>query len=410
MTWLKRIGLSLLGLVLLAYIVYNAFVVPYTSVKTEAALSFSAKESIAVTDSLVIRSERPVAAETQGVCSYAVENGSKVANGGTIATLYASETAAQSQQKLAVLDRKIANLEALQGMSSNIVVSAEQLEKQLHAQLLTTLQAAGDGNFAGIEESSQTYLTLLNRRMAVTDSTSDFSALLAALKSERETLVASAGAPVATVSAPCSGYFISAVDGYEAVLTPEGIADLTPEIFDGIRPDADLTAASYVGKVVSDMEWYLAARVSFDDALLFVEGSELTLEMTSASTGELPVTVARVNKSAAGEDAVVIFRCSYMSAELSALRTPSFQIILKRYDGLRVPTVAVRVGENKDGSKVKGVFVVIGSTMRFVPVEILYNGNGYVVCRRIDPMQEGLHLYDDVIVKGKDLRDGKPIQ
>ncbi|MBP5618543.1 MAG: hypothetical protein J6X61_05310, partial [Clostridia bacterium] len=307
-------------------------------------------------------------------------------------------------------DRQIANLETLQGMSSNIVVSVDQLEKQLHAQLIATLQAAGDGNYAGIEEGSQTYLTLLNRRMAVTDSTSDFSALLASLKSQREALVASAGTPVDTVVSPCSGYFVSAVDGYETVLSPEGIADLTPEAFDEVKPDADLAAAPYVGKVVSDMEWYLAAKVSFDDALLFVEGSELTLEMTSASTGELPVTVARVNKSAAGEDAVVVFKCNYMSAELSALRTPSFQIILKRYDGLRVPTAAVRVGENKDKNKVKGVFVVIGSTMRFVPVEILYNGNGYVVCKRIDPLQEGLHLYDDVIVKGKDLKDGKPIQ
>ena len=405
MTWLKRIGLSLMGLFLLAYIIYHAVVMPYTSVKTEAALSFSAKVSIPVTTSLVIRNEHPVAAETQGVCSYAVDNGSKVANGGTIATLYASETAAQAQQKLAVLDRQIANLETLQGMSSNIVVSVEQLEKQLHAQLVTTLQAAGDGDYSGIEEKSQTYLTLLNRRMAVTDSASDFSALLASLKAQREALVASAGAPVDTVTAPCSGYFVSSVDGYETVLTPEEIASLTPESFDETKPDDALDTASYVGKVVSDMEWYLAARVSFDDALLFTVGNELTLEMTSATAGELPVTVARVNKSAAGEDAVVIFKCNYMSAELSALRTPSFQIVLKRYDGLRVPTEAIRVLDGK-----KGVFIVVGDILHFVPVKILYNGNGYVVCERVDPMQDGLHLYDDVVVKGKNLQDGNAIQ
>lgn len=405
MIWFKRIALSLMGLLLLAYIVYHAFVVPYTSVRTEAALSYSAKETVSVTESYVIRSEHLVSAGAQGVCSYAVSNGSKVANGGTVATLYASETAAQAQQKLIALDRQIANLEALQGMSSNIVVSVDQLEKQLHTRLIATLQAAGDGDYAGLDEMSQTYLTLLNRRMAVTDSTSDFSALLSSLKAERETLVASVGAPIDTLSAPCSGYFISSVDGYENALTPDGIASLTPEAFDEIVPDPAITDAAFMGKVVSDMEWYLAAKVSFDDALLFVEGTELTLEMTSASADALPVTVARVNKSAAGEDAVVVFKCSYMSAELSALRDPSFQVVLKRYDGLRVPTSAIRVEQGK-----KGVFVVIGSTLRFVPVSILYNGNGYVVCKRIDPLQEGLHLYDDVVVKGKDLYDGKPLQ
>lgn len=410
MTWLKRIGLSLMGLLLIAYIVYHAFVVPYTSVKTEAALSYAAKETVSVTESFVIRSEHLVTSQTQGVCSYAVENGSKVANGGTIATLYASETAAQSQQKLASLDRQIANLETLKGMSSNIVVSVDQLEKQLHNQLIATLQAAGDGDYSGLDEKSQTYLTLLNRRMAVTDSTSDFSALLASLKSQREALIASAGTPVDTVTAPCSGYFISSVDGYENALTPDLVASLTPESFDDVRADAAITSDAFVGKVVSDMEWYLAAKVSFDQALLFTEGAELTLEMTSAAVDELPVTVARVNKSAAGEDAVVIFKCNYMNAALSALRTPSFQIVLKRFDGLRVRTEAIHVEENKKGVKVKGVYVVIGSTLRFVPVEILYNGNGYVVCKRIDPLQEGLHLYDDIVVKGKDLYDGKPLQ
>ena len=410
MTWVKRIGLSLMGLLLIAYIVYHAFVVPYTSVKTEAALSFAAKETVSVTQSYVIRSEHLVTAQGQGVCSYALENGSKVANGGTIASLYASETAAQSQQKLASLDRQIANLETLQGMSSNIVVSVDQLEKQLHHQLIATLQSAGDGDFSGLDEKSQTYLTLLNRRMAVTDSTSDFSALLASLKSQREALVAAAGAPVDTVTAPCSGYFVSSVDGYENALTPDQIASLTPENFDAVTADAAITADAFVGKVVSDMEWYLAAKVTFDEALLFTKGEELTLEMTSAAVDELPVTVAAVNKSAAGEDAVVVFQCNYMNAELSALRNPSFQIVRKRYDGLRVPTEAIRVEEDKKGNKVKGVFVVIGSTMRFVPVKIIYTGNGYVVCERIDPLETGLHLYDDIIVKGKDLYDGKPIQ
>ena len=385
MNLLKRIGVSLAALLVLAYLAYHTVVVPYTSVRTETALSCSAKETISVTKSYIIRSEHLVASETKGVHSYAVFNGNKVANGGTIASVYASEAAARDPQKMESLELQIANLETLQGMNSNIAVSLDQLDKQLKKQYIATLQGAGNGDLSQLASDSQNYLTLLNRRLAVTDATADFSALLTSLKAERDALIAAVGDPIATVTAPCSGYFVSSVDGYETSLTPEMIGDLTPEAFDEIAADSSVSDADFVGKVVSDVQWYLAAKVPFDD--------------------ELPVTVASVNKSETGDEAVILLRCNYMSAELSTLRSPAFQIVLKRFDGLRVRTEAIKVEEGQ-----KGVYIVIGSTIRFVPVEILYNGNGYKVCKRTDPLENGLHLYDDIVVKGKNLYDGKPVQ
>ncbi len=404
MTVLKRIGASLLGLLILAYLAYHVFVVPYTSVKTESAVSFSAKESISVSDSYIIRNEHLVANNLDGVCSYTVENGSKVSNGGEIASVYASRQAAQAQVKIADLDRQIAALETLQGMGSNIVVSVDQINKQLQTSLINTLNSSVDGDYSTLRSDSESYLTLLNRRLAVTNPNVDFSAQIAALKNRRDSLKQSAGAAVGRVDAPCSGYFISSVDGFEGTLSPDNIDSLTPEMFDSIKKDATVTDDAFVGKVVSDMQWYIAAEVSFADSLLLAQGKELTIEIPASTVDELPVTVARVNKSAKGDTAVVIFQCSYMNTELSSLRSPAFQIILQRFDGLRVSDQAIRVEEGK-----RGVYVFIGSAVQFVPVDILYSGNGYKVCKKVDPMEEGLHLYDDIVVKGKGLYDGKPV-
>lgn len=404
MTVFKRIGITLMGLLLLAYIGYHALVIPYTSIKTESAVSYSAKKSISVTESYIIRNEHLVTSEQAGVCSYAVANGSKVANGGTIASVYASQTAAETQMKLADLDRQIEALTALQGMGSNIVVSIDQLDKKLQTALISALSGAADGDYSTLKADSESYLTLLNRRLAVTDPSVDFSALIASLQSQRNTLAASADTALGTVSAPCSGYFVSTVDGYESVLSSENIETLTPEAFDAVKPDATVNDDAFVGKVVSDMQWYIAAEVSFDDSLLLSEGMTITVDIPASAVGELPVTVARVNKGESGEKAVVIFRCSYMSAELSSLRSPAFQIVLKRYEGLRVSKEAIRVEDGK-----KGVYVSIGSSVKFTPVEVLYDGNGYVICKKVDPLESGLHLYDDVVVKGKNLYDGKPI-
>ena len=199
MTVLKRIGASLLGVLLLAYIVYHALVVPYTSIKTETAVSFSAKKTVSVTESYIIRNEHLVASEHQGVFSYTVANGSKVANGGAIASVYGSHEAAQAKVKLDDLDRQIEALETLQGMGSNIVVSVDQIEKQLQSALIDTLNGSSDGDYSTLKENSEAYLTLLNRRLAVTDSSVDFSARIASLKSQRDSLSAAAGQVIGTV-------------------------------------------------------------------------------------------------------------------------------------------------------------------------------------------------------------------
>ena len=62
-------------------------------------------------------------------------------------------------------------------------------------------------------------MMILNRRQMVTDSTTDFTAQLNALKAERNKLAASLSAPKDNIKAENSGYFIDSVDGYENVLS-----------------------------------------------------------------------------------------------------------------------------------------------------------------------------------------------
>ncbi len=401
----RRIMALLGGILILAYVAYHALVVPYTSVKTEATLSFTAKEIITVSETYIIRQENAVSKSVEGVYSYNVDNGSKVANGGTLANVYSNENGAQAKLKIEQLDRQIENLEKLHSMSSDIVVSVDQIDKQLDSTLIEVLNLSSDGDYSNIADGVEDYLTLLNRRLSVTGGGNDFSLQIAQLKDERSRLESSANNTVANVTAPCSGYFVSSVDGYENELNPDIINDLTPERFSKISADKGMKTDDYVGKVVSDMQWYIACKVSFEESLKFSVGKQLSIEMPTTSADEVPVTVECVNKSADMSDAVVVFKCSYMNADLSKLRSPTVRIIMSRKEGLRVSNDAIRVEDGK-----KGVYVSIGSVLHFTPVEVIYSGNGYVVCKKADPLGEGLHLYDDVVVKGKNLYDGKPVE
>ena len=116
--------------------------------------------------------------------------------------------------------------------------------------------------------------------------------------------------------------------------------------------------------------------------------------------------------------AVVILSCQQMSAELSSMRTGAMTIVKKNYSGFKVSNKALRMkeievtdenGVTKTVSQT-GVYVLKGMSAVFVPVEIVYSpkDNDFVICA--EKAEEGaLKIYDEIIVKGKNIYDGKII-
>ena len=400
----RRIAVALLGVLILAYMGYHTIVVPYQSIKTETAYAFTAKDMITADSSLIIRSEKPVEISAKGVYSYRIENGSRVANGSVIADVYSDEAAAETKRQLSALERRIEALSAYGSASTTVVVSLDRLNKQTQQKLNDVLQSASYGDLSNVSDKADEYLALLNRIDSATGEGSDCSELIAALTKQKADLEGSIGLAAGEVAAPCAGYFVSSVDGYENELTPDMIGSITADSFDKYKADSSVNNDAYAGKVVSDMQWYIAVKLPFDKALLFSKDASLTVELPTAAADEVPVTVETVNKTSKDNEAVVVFKCEYMNAELSMLRTPNVKIIMKKYSGLRVSSNAVRAENGK-----KGVYVSNGSYLKFTPVNVLYSGNGYVVCEKKDPLDEGLHMYDDIVVKGKKLYDGKPL-
>jgi len=78
-------------------------------------------------------------------------------------------------------------------------------------------------------------------------------------------------------------------------------------------------------------------------------------------------------------------------------------IVLKAYSGLQVNSKAVRFVD-----KQMGVYVLSGSVINFVPVKVVYSTDSYYICEA-GTTGVRLKLYDEVIIKGKNLYDGKVI-
>ena len=215
------------------------------------------------------------------------------------------------------------------------------------------------------------------------------------------------------------------MDGYETVLTPQSLESMTPSLLRSIQPDTTLTSS--VGKMIYGNTWYYVTAVPTNTAALLSQGDSVSLRFVSGLEQDVPMTVDRIGKDEYGQTIVVLQADQYISIT-TLLRDQNAQIILKSYDGIRVPQESLRVWkrtvEQEDGTETTeslvGVYCRIGVEAWFKPVNVIYQGEDYYLVEA-DPtaMGEGMsekqtELYtlragDEVVVTAKDLYNGKVI-
>ncbi|MBO7519588.1 MAG: hypothetical protein J6T73_02315, partial [Clostridia bacterium] len=122
------------------------------------------------------------------------------------------------------------------------------------------------------------------------------------------------------------------------------------------------------------------------------------------SAPELTVTVKCINMSKDNNTAVVIFSCQQMNSDLATMRRGPITVVNKVYRGLKLSKKDLRVVNG-----VTGVYTVSGMRLKFVPVNVIYSTEDFIICEQDDKDKNPLRLYDEVVVKGRGLYDGKII-
>ena len=215
------------------------------------------------------------------------------------------------------------------------------------------------------------------------------------------------------------------MDGYETVLTPDMLEDMTCQDY------RDLPAAAggggSVGKMIYGTEWYYVTLMRTDDMGSLKVGDSVTLRFQTGLDRDLTMTVERISDEDSGQRLVVFSSSRYLNLT-TLLRHQNAQIIFDSYTGIRVPRSAVRIlwedvtdedGEvvyRTDGTpeqeQVVGVYCLWGTTARFKPVEVVWQGEDYILVTPAEGTTgtRVLRDGDQVITAAEDLYDGKVIE
>lgn len=423
----RKIIMTLITLLVIAYVVYVICSASFTQIKTETAKMRTVSDSIS-TSGYFIRDEKLIKYDGGGVVSYIVGDGEKIFKNQAVANVFSSSDDANAKQEIEKLNAQITALEQLEKTADTITVTPDEIDKNISSLLVQASMNVSNGDYTLADDNFNDVLYNLNERQLVTGKLDSFSEKINELKSQVKTLEkSSSGSKKSkTIKSSSSGYFVSTTDGYEGIYSSKDIENIFPKDLESGKIKPSEVAEDIVGKTIESVYWYIACHVTAEQALQIKNANRLTIDLPLASNSTIDVTLVSLNQETKTSDAVAILRGDYMTEEMASIRNENISLNLKTYTGIYIPKKAVHEckltkTEKDDSGKettvtetVKGVYVETGGTLNFKQIVPIYSGEDYIICKESPEEDEifsddvrVLKVYDDVVVEGADLYDGK---
>lgn len=419
-----KLLLALITLGVLAYFAVQAVRYFGDPLTTTLAYRYEVEQSVDLSG-YVIRDEVLLPEDTGGYMQIQRTEGERVSAGGVVAVAYTDQAAVERQQEIQALETQLEQLQ----YASQAALGAE-ISLRLDTQIFQNIQDYRTALTAGRLDQAEDYgadlRSLVLKRDYTYSDTADLSAQIEEVQSQLNTLQSQASASIRRITAPQSGLYSAVVDGYETVLTPEGLESLTPSRLAALTPAEVASSTAGAGKLVLGDNWYYAATLTKSQAQTLTESGGLKLRFAKGVSRDLNVDLIFVSEPENGR-VVAVFQGDAYLTELTLLRQQSAEVICQTTQGIRVPIEAVRVRErtvtDEDGVETTvseiGVYCIIGLEARFKPVEVLYSGEDFALVRstldsaeEVTNTQEQIRLRegDEVIITARDLYDGKIVR
>lgn len=391
------VGLLALALVSV-YIIAQCFVIFRRSYKTETAIKYTLAESITL-DGVVAFDSVDVAGS--GDLGYLVQDGERVTNGTVVAEVYTDDSQGLQRERLDRLERTITLLTKSQNSTgSDLSVLTNQTKQALY-NLLDKINTA---QYSGITDAENTFLLAQNRLQVSTGQTEGFADTIAALQVEYDSIKAQLDA-LQTITATTNGYFSSTAASPAIAADRQALDDADPATLQKMLADGFPAAATdRAGQITTGFSWKFYAVCDLDTAARFDNISSVKISVPGKQNTPLSATVEEVALDKDNGIAKIVLQCQTINAEVLSFGQETAQIDLKTYEGIRIDKEALHIVDGQ-----RGVYVKYGNLQRFLKITTLYENDSYILIPENGKIgtDNEVRLYDEIIVQGTDLQDGK---
>lgn len=359
---------------------------------TEEAVLYTVNENISF-KGMFLRDERVIKYDNtaNGVINYLYDDGSKVSENADIATVYSDKDQIYYRNRLLRLKSVLSDLKRAQSPGTTNYVQAETLKNKIESHYMNISNLIQKKDYSSISDESDDLLYIMNIYNIVTGTIGDFKPAIKQIKAEINEIKTKIEDPVESIKSNGSGYFVKSVDGYESSVSFDDIEKMSTDelqkLFD-IEPDVPENA---VGKLMKNYEWKFLGIIKNTNKFLINDGLSIRFNSSNKIYG---VTVDSIKPIDGTDNSIVILSCNELDDTVLNNRFDNAELIFDEYTGIKIPREAIRFqGEQK------GVYVMLGQDITFKKVDVIYEGDDYVLSKNTSN-DSYLLLYDQILLEG----------
>ena len=392
-----------LSIIVISYIVYNAFAYSYSPIDTQRLTEETTIEETIDFKGFALRDEKIIDTSASGTVIPLAHDGKRVANGDDIAVVCQNDDQAAAYTKLESLKHELERYKNINDPDGTQELSADKLNTKISDAYDDIMDSVTTGAYDELPDALTAYADKCATKQILTEGSIDLSAKLTSLENEIAALTAQ-NINYSSVKAPKSGYYINTIDGYESALSYKDALSLTSQqIESALNAEPAAVSGNSLGKIVESYKWYIVGETESQNSSYFKNGAKITVNFPKEGVNHVTMLVEKADTQ--GDKMTVVLSCSLMDETFANMRTEDMQIVTKSHTGYRVPSNVIRFDEDNN----TGIYVLRGKIITFIPVEIIYTEDDFAIISSSSSNGKSVRLYDEVIIKGKDLEDGKVI-
>ena len=404
------------------YVGYQALHILFPQNVYETALPATVSDNVEA-DGVLLFDE--VYVSGSGTLGYLAADGERVSAGTAVAEIYSDASQAVLRQQLTQLTEQIDLLQRSQNTTS---LQLDALLRERSAALYDMMDELDAGASDEVGSGANAYLLAQNKLWVVTGEAANFTDQITALVQQSQSVQAQLGSP-AQITAPQTGYFVRSSSSGRLNASADDILALNAQELQGyLQSDPVLALDGCAGKIVAGFTWrYVGVCTAKQgEKLLGQNGKPLSTAVEISFPGQvensLKATVTEVEIDQDSGLARFVLACNSINGDVLCLNRAAARISVGERSGLRVPAAAVHYLK-EDGTEaqtqgenyIPGVYVKLGNIARFCRIDpvdadhpLITDGDYILVLPEgTEGSVSKVRLYDEIIVSGQNLYDGK---
>ena len=376
-------ALKIIFIIMSLFFIFNLFIMLSSRNDMQYAV-YGLREDRVSAEGIIIKDE--ILVDSDGDKRFYYSDGERVSKGTRIASYVGAGTDDALLSELATVEGQIKLLK--DGNISNAGSDPALLGEQIKEATRRLTLCISKKDFNGAEEIKNQIILLREREKNGGEDSGDTLDSLYAKKADLEAKIGGSGA---SVYSPAAGVLFLQSDGYEEVLTPGEIENITVDRLLNIENEKKAVNTGDF-KITDNFTFYIASIMDTEDTEGLEPGKAVSLRFAGFSSETVRSEVVFISEEADGKNAVV-FSCNKMAEELLLAREVSFDIIKSSYEGFILPVSALA---EEDGAE--GVYVRNGVNHDFRKVKVIYRDDDTIIVSRQPAEDNELLIYDNVVV------------